>query len=135
MATSKANDLNATLRRRLSIETAAGWKPEEGAILTGTLAAVRRFEGDFGAYPVLVIETPDGQFHAIHAFHQVLREQLVELAPTVGDLLTTYYAGRRPSKNVGPDGEPRQYEHYVVLPGDGSDDGSGTEFDWTKASG
>lgn len=114
------------LSRRIAIQLAPGWTPEPGNTVTGDIVKIHRAEGDFGPYPRIVLETPAGEFVAIHAFHEVLKDQLADLHSEqklgIGDTITVTYAGRRESrKNTGADGKPISYHQYVVWSG-GPDD-------------
>lgn len=108
-------DLNETL----AIRTARGWRPQPGETLEATLVALEKREGDYGAYPCLIYRTDEGQYVAVHAFHDVLKDEYAKLHAAgqtqPGRRHTVHYAGRQASKNIGPDGKPRQYESYVVL--------------------
>lgn len=111
------------LTETLAIRTARGWRPQPGETLEGTLVALEKREGDYGAYPCLIYRTDAGEYVAVHAFHSILKDEYAKLhavaqttgQPMIGRRHTVHYAGRQVSKNIGPDGKPRQYESYVVL--------------------
>ena len=54
-----------------------GWRPEPGDRIGGTLKDIEDSEqGEFGSYPILIIETPSGRLVGIHAFHTVLKNAI-----------------------------------------------------------
>lgn len=73
---------------------AEGWKPTAGDVVTGKLQDVVMVEGGYGAYPMLVLERSDGSEVNVHAFHDVLRNELVRKRPQPGDELTIKYLGK-----------------------------------------
>ena len=72
------------LEERLD-DIAEAWKPEEGDKLVGTVQSVEMFDGKFGPYPLLVIESGDSREVAVHAFHTVLKSELSRKQPQPGD--------------------------------------------------
>ena len=74
------------------------WRPEPGDSVYGTLRDIdESSEGDFGAYPIYVIETPTGQLVSVHAFHTVLRKNLEKKVARgilrIGDEIAIRYVG------------------------------------------
>ena len=57
-------------------------------------------------YPVVTVETGDGQELAFHAFHTVARNELAKQRPVIGDRIGVAYHGKRDGKN---------YESYRVI--------------------
>lgn len=94
------------LEDRLDKPTTA-WKPAPGDKIIGTVLELDTLESKFsGSYPLVVIETDDGEGNAIHAFHTVLRSELARKRPAIGDRLGIKYFGRD---------EDGGYEMYRVI--------------------
>lgn len=104
----------------------AGWKPEPGAKLTGTVVYVTRTDGGHpefeansadGKYPLVAVITTDGELVSIHAFHSALRNAIEGQAPQAGDTIGVKYkgwkikSGRDPKSKATMDG----YEDYNVI--------------------
>ena len=89
---------------RLDREVEA-WKPQPGDKIVGTITSIEAFDGKYGEYPLLIVDTGDHEI-AIHAFHTVLKSELARKDPSEGDRIGVKYTGR----NV--DGG---YEGYRVL--------------------
>lgn len=54
-----------------------GWRPEPGDKVWGTVVDITDSdEGDFGPHPIVVIQTPSGALVGVHAFHQILRNDV-----------------------------------------------------------
>jgi hypothetical protein len=101
---------------RLKIKSAQAWRPLQGAALTGTIVAIVPRDGDFGRYPVVVLDTGAEHFTAVHAFHGVIVNELREMKAAPGETITIRYDGKRDhNKAKGPDGNPRQYHSYAVV--------------------
>lgn len=96
----------------LDREYAPAWKPEPGEKIAGIVTEISEREGTFGRYPIVTLRTEDGEF-AVHAFHEVLQNELARLAPKPGDMLGIKYAGKD---------EERGYHRYRVRRG-GADGG------------
>jgi hypothetical protein len=60
-----------------------------------------------GAYPVVTIRSEDGQEHAVHAFHSVLKRELARRRPRPGDPLAIKYEGKQ-------QGAKYEYHSYKV---------------------
>jgi hypothetical protein len=94
-----------SLAERLD-STAEGWKPSPGDKLIGTVVEVDERTSHYGAYPLVVVETDDGDEVAVHGFHTVLKNELARKRPAPGDLLGIVYQGRDTERN---------YEKYRVV--------------------
>ncbi len=100
--------------------SAPAWKPEvEGEGIEGTVLRVGSVQSDFAdaqgnkpMCPVITVRTKDGNKHRIVGYQSVLRRELVEQDPQVGQALAVKYLGRKSSK----DGK-RSYANYGVLTG------------------
>jgi hypothetical protein len=99
-----------SLKDRLDEETqtAEAWRPEPNEELIGIVRRYNMRKMDDGSeYPIVTIETPDGEKHAWHAFHKVGRDQLEEDKPRPGDEIGVRYLGK-------VDGETYSYHNYRV---------------------
>ena len=86
------------------------WKPTNaGDQLVGMLARVdqRPPQNGYAEYPILIVLTDDGQEWAVHAFHTVLKDQLLKTAPQVGDRIRLTYKGK-------VQGQTREYHSWTV---------------------
>jgi hypothetical protein len=86
--------------------SAEAWKPEPGDKLIGTVVEVDERTSDYGAYPLLIVETDAGDEVACHAFHTVLKNELARKRPVAGDTIGIVYRGRDAD---------RGYEMYRVV--------------------
>jgi hypothetical protein len=126
-ATTDTNDL-------IKIRSALAWRPSAGDMLEGTVVKLIARESEYGIYPVIVMDTGDVMYTAVHAFHTILRDAFRELKTKSGDQLVVVYQGKIESKNsAGKDADgterKRSYHSYIVI-GNGID--STVEFDWAN---
>ncbi len=113
----------------VKIRSAKAWRVNEDAlqngetgILAGTIFAIVPRTGDYGKYPVIILDGSDGETYAIHAFHTLLFNQLQELKAHPGMDVVFRYAGKREhNKAVDSDGNKRKYHDWTVVPADGAD--------------
>lgn len=97
--------------------SAPAWKPEEeGEGIQGTVLRVGSVPSDYAdaegnkpMCPVITVRTSDGELHRIVAYQSVLRRELTEQDPQIGQTLAVKYLGRKSSK----DGK-RSYANYGV---------------------
>jgi hypothetical protein len=90
--------MNMTLQDTLDAPRAAtAWRPEPGESIIGELADVGERDGGYGPYPVLTLATDDGA-RTVHAFHEVLRNELAKLAPQIGERIGIKYVGKHPER-------------------------------------
>ena len=83
-------------------ETTA-WQPNDGDVIVGTLRDVTdSAEGDYGSYPIVLIETEDKQLVTVHAFHTILRREIERKLQRgtlkLGDEIAILYVGKLPGK-------------------------------------
>lgn len=86
--------------RSNSTSFAPAWAPAEGDGIEGVLVArhERSNEGRRGdPYPVLVIDTDDGQRLAWHAAGDIAAEQLAEHGPEIGDRIAVLFVAEQKS--------------------------------------
>lgn len=96
---------NRSLDDRLDDGFAEAWKPEPGNKLIGIVTELDERENDYGTYPIVTVQTDDGQELAFHAFRTVARNELAKQRPKVGDRIGIKYEGKPPGK---------EYELYRV---------------------
>ena len=101
-------DWAAELARKAST-SAEGWKPEKGEVIVGTVIDVEFFTGEYGTYPIITVETTDGQEVNIHGFHTVLKNEIVKKRPQAGDKIAVAYHGKKEGKRGGA-----AYESYAL---------------------
>jgi hypothetical protein len=114
----------------VKIRSALAWRPSPGDMLDGKVVKLIARESDFGIYPIVILDTGDVMYTAVHAFHSLLRDALKELKVGPDDELVIVYQGKIESKNAGPDGKKRSYHNYIVI-GNGVD--STVEFSWADS--
>jgi hypothetical protein len=74
------------------------WIPNPGDKVFGVVSDISESsEGDFGAYPIILIKTPSGKFVHVHCFHTILRREIDRRVSRgqlgVGDLIAIKYEG------------------------------------------
>jgi hypothetical protein len=119
----------------IRIRGALAWRPSPGDMLDGKVVKLLARESEFGVYPVVVMDTGDATYVAVHAFHTILRDGLRELKAAPGDDLVIMYQGKLESKNsagknAAGEEVKRAYHSYVVI-SNGVD--STVEFTWDMA--
>ncbi len=113
----------------VKIRTAKAWRvdpadvPEGGIVaLAGTIFTIVPRTGDYGRYPVIILDAADGITYAIHAFHQLLFSQLQEMKAHPGmEVLFTYGGKREKNKADVKTGVKGQYHDWTVVPADGAE--------------
>jgi hypothetical protein len=106
----------------LRIKAAHAWRPVAGDTVSGTIVAVVPRDGDYGRYPVVVLDTGDDAFTAVHAFHGVLGNELRDMKAAPGMDIAIRYSGRQDSrKRKDASGDPVNYHGYSVVPDGGAD--------------
>jgi hypothetical protein len=129
--------LSAT-ERRIAMDTAPALRPEPGETHRVKVLGGRINKGgDYGAYPVLLVQKEDGTIAAFHAFHEVAQTKLAELAPKGGDDIVIHYAGyvetNASKKDASLADKDRTYYHsYSIFADDGTDGTEDGELDWTS---
>ena len=56
-------------------------------------------DGEHGRYPIVTIREEGGSEFAVHAFHDVLKNELGKIRPEVGDEIGIAYGGKHPDRN------------------------------------
>lgn len=97
------------------------WKPGPGESIKGIVTALDARDGGFGPYPILTIRQDDGTELAVHGFHTVLKNEIIERRPAVGDPFEITYLGRKGDGGSYGNG----YEAYRV-------GGKDKEFSWDQ---
>lgn len=85
-----------------------GWRPEPGDKIGGVLRDIEDSEaGEYGSYPILVIETPSGRLVGVHAFHTILRNAIERKYKRgtlkIGDEVVVVYLGQVGEKRGAKD--------------------------------
>lgn len=107
-----------SIEDRLDADYAKAWQPVPGGKIVGETVAISERVGGYGRYPIVTLRQEDGEERAIHAFHEVLQNELARIAPKIGDTIGIKYGGK--------DAEKGYHRYRVVREGD---DGEGA-FDW-----
>jgi len=103
-------------------DESTGWRPDPGDTVTGTIEFIEMINSEYGAYPMLALQTANGPV-SVHAFHKALFKRLTTLAPQPGDEITIIYNGPKPlKKNPAQD-----YHDYTV-------NGPAKDFGWDNAA-
>lgn len=65
-----------------------------GDTIIGELVSLRVVQGDYKPYPVIEILDNDKKGWRVHAFHTVLKNELANQKPSVGDRIGIRYKGK-----------------------------------------
>lgn len=87
---------------------AEAWRPEPGDKLVGRVVEIseRQSEYDDGPYPIVTVETDEGEQFAFHGFHTVAKSELAKQRPRVDERIGIAYHGKHAD---------RGYERYRVI--------------------
>jgi len=134
------SDPIAAVRELLDMPEGEPWKPEAaGEEVVGMLRARSTRSSEHSKdYPLLVIETTSGAWVGVHAFHQVLWEEIMRQDPQVGDAIGIRYLGRDDSgryeryrlathhveRPAGPTGGPLSSGAASAVPASGAELGA-----------
>jgi hypothetical protein len=85
---------------RLDRDLPAAWRPDkdDSDKLVGKIISIDRGTGEYDPYPLLVIEQDDGEEKAVHAFHTVLKNELLRLKPQIGERIGIKFLGEQKTK-------------------------------------
>jgi hypothetical protein len=111
----------ATLQDALDKAFAEAWRPQPGEKIVGEVIDLSERTGAYGRYPIVTVRTGDGEERALHAFHEVLANELGRVAPKVGDVIGVRYDGND---------EDKGYHRYRVRRA-----GDGSGLDWSRYGG
>lgn len=75
--------------------------------IEGTVTSLGSYDGGYGEYPIVVVETDDGEEWAIHGLGTVLKDKLKKAE--VGDSIGVRFDGERPTKGG------RTFKAYTVV--------------------
>lgn len=93
----KSADMEAAMQEleyKLGLDYADAWLPEEGETILGVITSVSVGpDNGFGPYPIITILTNDGESKAVHAFHTVLKDRLIDIRPAVDEIIGIKYLG------------------------------------------
>lgn len=149
-------DAIAKREQNIRMLNANAYRPDPGDTLTAHLVGLRKggLNSEYGIYPVLYFRRAEGfpfpkdqhgedqEFVALHAYHSIIKDRLVELKPRPADepLMTVHYAGKvlfGVTKGSGEDAVyvelkgKNDYEKYTVFMGDGTEIEAMDEWDWS----
>jgi hypothetical protein len=102
----------------LDKDYADAWRHEVSDKIIGEVVDLSEREGKFGVYPIVTLRQDDGTELAVHAFHDVLANELGRIAPSPGDVIGIRYMGKHPEKG---------YHQYRVRRAGGS-----SSVNWAK---
>ena len=98
-------------------QEAEGWRPSEGDVLTGTVTEISKGWSDYADayYPIVTIEEAGtGKLVAVHCFHEILKQRMMDARPTIGQELEIAHLGEKSTK----DGKRTYIAYSVKVPGD-----------------
>jgi hypothetical protein len=89
------------------------WMPKSGDRLFGVVLGVETADySEYGEYPIVFIQTPDGTEVAFHAFHTVAKTAILRADPRPGNRIGIMYKGQK--EGSGGNGK-NDYENYRVV--------------------
>lgn len=88
-----------SLEDQLNSGYAESWRPEPGDMLIGEVMSITSRTTEYGAYRILEIKRDDGTRLAVHAFHQVLEQELAKIKPQIGHRIGIKFLGKPEGKN------------------------------------
>lgn len=103
------------VREALAQTVAPGWRGDIGDAIYGRITKLEmRASKDpkWGDYPMLTLELPDGSMHTVHAFHGVLKSELIRYRPEVGESVAIVRGPR--IERTNEDGSDGAYHMYAV---------------------
>lgn len=88
------------LEERLESGNAEAWRPdkEDADLLVGEIVDIDRGQSDYEPYPILTVRKEDGSEVAVHAFHTVLKNELIRQQPNIGERIGIKYLGEQKTK-------------------------------------
>jgi hypothetical protein len=111
----------SSLQDALDKDYAESWRAQPGDKIVGEVIDLSERTGAYGRYPIVTLRTEEGDERALHAFHEVLANELARIAPKVGDTIGVRYDGKDADKG---------YHKYRVRRA-GDDSG----LDWSRYGG
>jgi hypothetical protein len=86
----------------LNKDFAEGWRPNEGDTIVGKVTDVSKGWSDQSSswYPIVTVDDENSNTEkAIHCFHHVLKNKMVELQPKIGERIAVRFTGEVPTKD------------------------------------
>lgn len=117
----------STLEDRLEQGNARAWRPDQDDpdLLVGEVVDIDSGSSDYqGVYPILTVRKEDGEEVAVHAFHTVLKNELVRQRPKAGERIGIKFLGEQPTKPGSP---YKSFIGYRVKV-----DRVGGDYDWSQ---
>lgn len=96
-------------------DDAEGWVPtERGEAISGVVVKVGEVRSDFSddMCPTVTVQTKDGDKYRVIGYGSVLKRELEDAAPKVGDLIAVKYWGEKVLKKGKFAG--KNYKHFSV---------------------
>jgi hypothetical protein len=113
------------MREQTAREYPESWIPtEEDPVIAGEFLRLEHGHTAYGAQDIVVVRTEDGRERSVWLLHEVLKNQLVRIAPKPGELLCIRWKGKRTS------GGGNEYDDYRV-----DVDRQGEGPDWSAVAG
>lgn len=89
-----------SLLDQLNADYPEAWRPDPGESILGEVVEISSRETEYGRYRIIVLKRDgDGARLAIHAFHQVLEQELARIQPQIGHRIGIKYLGKPEGKN------------------------------------
>lgn len=116
--TRRSTPLDESHDSGMNLENAEGWRPEVGEVLTGTVTDIARAWSDHknGFYPIVTVKSDSGSSKidegtevAVHCFHTVLYNRVVELRPVIGERIGIKYVAATEKGGKGGNNKPAIY--------------------------
>lgn len=108
------------LLNQVEEDDSEGWVPsEKGEGIAGRVIKLGETRSDFATgdedpmCPTVTIETKDGTKWRVIGYGAVLKRELKDADPQIGDLMAVKYFGEKPIKNGKFKGRP--YKHFGVV--------------------
>ena len=115
-----------SLEDRLEQGLASAWRPDQDDpdTLIGEVVEIAVGTSDYDPYPLVVVRKDDGEEKAVHAFHTVLKNEILRQKPQVGERVGIKYLGEQKTK---PGSKFSSFIGYRVKV-----DRAAAAFDWAK---
>lgn len=109
------SDEYAALMAELDVPVPEGWQPNPGDKIAGEVVEKSTANaGGYGDYPMLVLKRANGERTAVHAFHQVLQNELERHSVRTGDRIAIKFEGEMNFKTP-QQGKGEKFSAYRVV--------------------
>ena len=100
-------------------DDAEGWNPQEkGEAISGVVIKLGETRSDFAKdgedpmVPTVTVQTKDGTKYRVIGYGTVLKREMTDAAPQVGDLFAAKYWGQKPVRNGKWAG--KNFRHFTI---------------------